>query len=136
MNPFEFVNAINSQSKKDIMTGTENDELAESSYVPFVVNRALSYFPDTLMHANCMNIHHILDHKAQFHYLLNIVRPARRMSKWAKKTDGDLQLVMQYYNYGIDKAKQALPLLSSEQLSIIKTTLQIGIEDDNTRRSS
>lgn len=133
MSPFDFVNAINSQSKKDLMTGTENDELAESSYVPFVVNRALSYFPDTLMHANYMNIHHILDYKPQFHYLLNIVRPARRMSKWAKKQDGDLQLVMQYYNYSIDKAKQALPLLSLEQLSIIKIKLQSGIENEYYR---
>jgi len=130
MSPFDFVNAINSQSKKDIMTGTENDELAESRYVPFVVNRALSYFPDTLMHANCMNIHHILDHKPQFHYLLNIVRPARRMSKWAKKQDSDIQLIMQYYSYSVDKAKQVLPLLSSEQLSIIKIKLQSGIENE------
>jgi hypothetical protein len=133
MSPFDYVNAINSQGKKDLMTGTENDELAEKSYVPFVVNRALSYFPDTVMYANHMNIHHILDNKLQFHYHLNIVRPARRMSKWAKKTDGDLQLVMQYYNYNVDKAKQALPLLSSEQLSIIRTKIQSGIEDDNTR---
>ena len=132
MNPFEFVNAINSSSKKDLMTGTENDDLAEKSYVPFVVNRALSYFPDTLMLANHMNIHHILDNKLQFHYLLNIVRPARRMSKWAKKQDSDLQLVMQYYNYNVDKAKQALPLLSPHQLSIIKTKLQSGIEDEHT----
>ena len=115
------------------MTGTDNDELAEKSYVPFVVNRALSYFPDTVMYANHMNIHHILDNKLQFHYHLNIVRPARRMSKWAKKSDSDLQLIMQYYNYGVDKAKQALPLLSSEQLSIIRTKIQSGIEDDNTR---
>lgn len=133
MSPFDFVNAINSQSKKDIMTGTENDELAEASYVPFVVNRALSYFPDTLMHANCMNIHHILDYKPQFHYLLNIVRPARRMSKWAKKQDSDLQLVMQYYSYSVDKAKQALSLLSTEQLSIIRTKLQSGIENEYYR---
>ncbi len=130
MSPFDFVNAINSAKKPDLMSGTENDELAEKAYVLFVVNRALSYFPDTLMYANYMNIHHILDNKLQFHYLLNIVRPARRMSKWAKKQDSDLQLVMQYFNYGVDKAKQALPLLSPQQLSIIRTKLQSGIENE------
>lgn len=130
MSPFDFVNAINSSKKPDLMSGTENDDLAEKAYVPFVVNRALSYFPDTLMYANYMNIHHILDNKLQFHYLLNIVRPARRMSKWAKKQDSDLQLIMQYYNYGINKAKEALPLLSPQQLSIIKTKLQSGIENE------
>jgi hypothetical protein len=133
MNPFEFVNAINSQSKKDLMTGTENDELAESGYVPFVVNRALSYFLDTIMYANHMNIHRILDNKLQFHYLLNTIRPGKRFSKWAKKEDSDLQLVMQYFSYGVDKAKQVLPLLSNEQLSMIKTTLQSGVQDDIAR---
>ena len=133
MTPFDFVNSINSSKKADLMTGTENDELAEKAYVPFVVNRALSYFVDTLQYANHMNIHHILDNKLQFHYLLNTIRPGRRFSKWAKKEDSDLQLVMQYYSYGVDKAKQALPLLSVEQLSMIKTILQSGVEDDITR---
>lgn len=132
MTPFDFVNAINSNKKNDLMTGSDNDELAEKAYVPFVVNRALSYFPDTLMYANSMNIHHILDNKLQFHYLLNTIRPARRFSKWVKKDDSDLQLVMQYYNYGVDKAKQVLPLLSTEQLSIIRTKLQSGIEDEHS----
>lgn len=130
MTPFDFVNAINSSKKNDIMTGTENDDLAEKAYVPFVVNRALSYFPDTLMYANAMNIHNILDNKLQFHYHLNSIRPGKRFSKWVKKHDSDLQLVMQYYSYSVDKAKQVLPLLSTEQLSIIKTKLQSGIENE------
>lgn len=132
MTPFDFVNAINSSKKTDIMSDTENDELAEKAYVPFVVNRALSYFPDALMYANHMNIHNILDNKLQFHYLLNSIRPGKRFSKWVKRQDSDLQLVMQYYSYNVDKAKQALPLLSAEQLLIIKTKLQSGIEDDKS----
>jgi hypothetical protein len=52
------------------------------------------------------------------------------MSKWAKKQDSDIQLIMQYYSYSVDKAKQVLPLLSSEQLSIIKIKLQSGIENE------
>ena len=132
MNAFDYVNAIN-QSKKDLMTGTENDELAEKGYVPFVTNRSLSYFVDTALYANHMNIHHILDNKLQFHYLLNSIRPGKRFSKWAKRDDSDLQLVMQYYNYGVDKAKQALPLLSDEQLSMIKMTLTSGVDNDIAR---
>lgn len=133
MNAFDYVNAIN-LSKKDMMTGTENDELAEKGYVPFVTNRALSYFPETVMYANHMNIHHILDNKLQFHYHLNSIRPGKRFSKWAKREDGDLQLVMEYFQYGIDKAKQVLPLLSEEQLSMIKNTLQSGVDNDSVAR--
>jgi hypothetical protein len=127
MNPFDFVNAINSQSKKDLMTGTENDELAESGYVPFVINRALSYFPDTIMYANHMNIHRILDNKPQFHFFLNTLRPAKRFAKWVKKqADNDLAAVMEYYGYGPEKAKSALSILSSDQLITIKEKLEKG----------
>ena len=53
-NPFDYVNAINF-NKQDLMTGTENDELAEAGYVPFLANRSLSNFADTIMYANEMN---------------------------------------------------------------------------------
>lgn len=132
MTPFDFVNAINSAKKPDLMTDTENDEIAEKAYVPFVVNRALSYFPDSILFANTMNIHGILDNKLQFHYLLNTIRPGKRFAKWAKKQDNDLQLIMQYYNYSADKAKQALSILSEEQISTIKTIMQSGIQNDDS----
>lgn len=133
MNPFDFVNSINT-SKKDLMTGSENDAAVEKAYVPFLVNRALSYFPDTVFHANVMNVHCNLDNKPQFHYHLNSIRPSKRFSKWAKREDGDLQLVMEYFQYGINKAKQVLPLLSAEQLSMIKTTLHSGVDNDGVTR--
>jgi hypothetical protein len=135
MKPFDYLNAINT-NKKDLMAGTENDELAEKSYVPYITNKSLSYFPDTLLAANEMNQYHFLENKLQFHYLLNICRPSKRFAKWVKQGDSDdLQLVMEYYSYNVDKAKQVLPLLSKEQLSIIKTKLQHGVEDDNLRES-
>ena len=61
MNPFDFVNSINSNNKPDIMTGSENDALMESSYVPFVVNRTFSYFPETVLLANQVNLFPQLD---------------------------------------------------------------------------
>lgn len=128
MNPFDFVNAI-SQTKKDIMTGNDNDELMENAYTPFIVNKALSYFPDTVMHANIINFHNFLDKKLQFHYHLNSIRPSKRFAKWVKKDDNEeLELIMQYYGYNIEKARQVHSLLSTEQLSIIKTILTSGVE--------
>ena len=72
MKPFDFVNSIN-HKKNNMMRDTENDELAESSYVPFLTNRQLSYFPDTLFYANQMNILHNADNKLQYEYLLNSI---------------------------------------------------------------
>lgn len=123
---FDFVNAI-CYSKQDLMSGTENDELAEAGYVPFLTNRALSNFPDTIMYAQEMNVHNHLDKKLQFHYLINSIRPKKRFSKWAKKQeDSDIEAVMNYYKYSEAKARAVLSLLSPEQLKQIKKRLDKG----------
>lgn len=123
---FDFVNAI-CYSKQDLMSGTENDELAEAGYVPFLTNRALSNFPDTIMYAQEMNVHNHLDKKLQFHYLINSIRPKKRFSKWAKKQeDSDIEAVMNYYKYSEAKARAVLSLLSPEQLKHIKKRLDKG----------
>lgn len=101
------------------------DPQAEKEYNAFMVNRGLSYFPDTILYANEMNTLHHLDAKLQYHYLINIVRPRKRFSKWAKKKeDSDLTMVMQYFGYSIDKAKSALTLLSSEQLKVMREKIE------------
>jgi len=126
MNPFDFVNSIN-QSKKDLMTGTENDELAEKGYVPFIINKSYSYFPDTVLYANELNRHNHIDNKLQFHYLLNTIRPQKRFAKWIKKVDNnDLEVVKSYYGYNNEKALEALTLLSSDQIQQLRTRLEKG----------
>jgi hypothetical protein len=122
MNPFDFVNAINSTKQNLIV-----DEATEKAYVPFIVNRALSYFYETLDEARYMNMSPHLDKKLQFEYLLNSVRRAKRYSKWSKKKeDKDLELVQEYYGYNHQRAKEALSILSKKQLSIIKEKLEKG----------
>lgn len=122
MSPFDFVNAI-SQSKKELM----EDPAVERLYQPFLVNKALSYFPDTVMYANEMNRRHLTDSKLQFQFFLNTVRPARRFAKWVKKQeDDDLAAVMEYYGYSPEKAKSALSILSSDQVITIKEKLEKG----------
>ena len=75
----EYLNAIN-HSKDDLLV----DEHAEKKYVPFVVNRCLSYFPDTIMQANEMNMLPNAEKKMQFDYLRHSVRKRKRFSKWLK----------------------------------------------------
>ena len=133
MSPFDFVNSV-THNKKDLMTGTENDALSEASYVPFVVNKALSYFPDTILHANEMNRVHALDNKLQYSYLLNSIRPAKRFAKWVKREDTEsVEFVKEYYGYSTEKAQQALSLLTPENLHYIKQKLQRGGNNDKNR---
>ncbi|NDC95140.1 DNA polymerase [bacterium] len=134
MSPFDFVNKINSSSKKDLIS--EDPEL-EKFYVPFMVNRAFSYFPDTVLYANEINRYGMLDYKLQNSYLLNIVRPAKRFAKWVKKQDNnDIDVVMEYFGYNREKAIQALSILSNDQLTILKNKLAKGGTYERDRQPS
>jgi len=123
MNPFDYVNSI-MQNKKDLMV----DEATEKEYTPFLVNRSLSYHKDCIMYANEINQRHQLDKKLQYHFLLNTVRSQKRpFAKWAKpvKSD-DLECIKQIYNFSDTKAREALRLLSDEQIQELKEKTDIG----------
>ena len=122
MNPFEYCNAIN-YTKKDIMT----DDVAEKAYSPYMVNRQLSYFPDTVLAANEMNRNHHIDNRLQFDFFINIVRKRKRFSKWFKpELISDLDAVKKYYGYSNEKARQVLTLLSTEQINELKNKVARG----------
>lgn len=122
MNPFEYVNQIN-YGKKDIMV----DDLAERSYNGFMTNRSLSYFIDTIMMANEMNVHHHLDNRLQFDFLINTVRKKRRFSKWVKPVELDsIEVIKQYYGYSNDKAKAILSVLTESQIDEMRNKVSKG----------
>ena len=122
MNPFEFLNAIN-YSKKDLMV----DDLSEKAYNPFMTNRGLSYFNDTVLLANEMNRYHHLDSKLQFDFLINTIRKRKRFSKWLKPEESTaVEAVKEYYGYNDEKARQALTLLSNEQINELRLRVYKG----------
>ena len=122
MNPFEFANAIN-YTKKNIMV----DDIAEKSYSSYMINRQLSYFPDTVLAANEMNRNHHLDNRLQFDFFINIIRKRKRFSKWFKPEQiSDLETIKQYYGYSNEKARQVLTLLSTEQINELKNKVVKG----------
>ena len=122
MSPFEFVKAIN--NKQDII----RDDLDEKSYLPYMINRSFSYFPDTVLLANEMNANHHIDNKLQNDFFINTIRKnPKRFSKWNKvKHDGDFEAVKEYYGYSNEKTRSALSLLSAEQINIIKQKVDHG----------
>jgi|TARA_R110000851_G_scaffold107654_1_gene228093 hypothetical protein len=131
MKPFDYINSIN-YSKKNLMRNSDNDELAESGYVPFLTNRSLSYFTDTLFYANEVNQFHHTDHKLQYEYLLNSVRPKKRFAKWVKTMDSDdLEMVKLYYNYSTKKALQAIAILTPSELDHITRKVTRGIKHEH-----
>ena len=122
MNPFKFTDAIN-YTKEDIMI----DDITEKAYNPFLINRSLSYFPDTVLAANEMNRNHHIDNRLQFDFFINIIRKRKRFSKWFKPEQiSDLDVVKKYYGYSNEKARQVLTLLSTEQINELKNKVARG----------
>ena len=114
----DFLTAIN--HTKESLFDTE-DEMVQKDYVPFVINRCLSYFPDTILHANEMNKFNHLEKRLQFDYLSHAVRKRKRYSKWLKdETTKDLDLIKRSFNYSNRKAKEAQSILSKEDIENIK----------------
>jgi hypothetical protein len=123
MSPFDFINAIN-VTKENLF----EDPSAGKDYSAFLVNRGLSYFHDTVVQANTMNMYANIPNEWQFHFLLNSITKKKRFSKWAKKDPATekMKLVQEYYGYSSEKAKEALSILSDEQLNLIEEKLNKG----------
>ena len=120
----EYLNAIN--YTKEPLMDTE-DEQVEKKYTPFIVNRCLSYFIDTVIHANEINKHSSIDNKMQFDYYREAIRKRKRFSKWQKKEITDkLETVKEYYGYSNTKATEIMDLLSEDEIEEMRIYLTGG----------
>ena len=123
----DYLNAIN--HTKERLMDTEDEEW-ERKYPPFIVNKCLSGFQDTIMLVNEINCTPNVDKKLQFDFLLNSLRTRKRYAPWMKaKKLKNLEYVKEYYGYNNEKAKAALDILNDEQISAIKTRLNKGGRD-------
>lgn len=124
MSPFDFLNAIN-ESKRDLFS---EDPHAMKDYSAFMVNRGLSYFPDTVMFANEMNKNSSVPNDWQFYFYLYGIPKRKRFSKWTKRDQNseDMKIVMRHFNYSAQKASDALEILTQDQLKSLREMYQTG----------
>ena len=129
----DFLKAIN-QSKKNII---DEDPMTEKEYLPFVVNRTLSYFLDTVLFANEVYVQSHTDNKMQFDFLLNTIRANRRFSRWLKPEENeDIDAIKEYYGYSSQKARDVLDIFTRSQLSLIHEHLNKGgLKNGRTKRT-
>tara|TARA_Y100000034_G_C6848323_1_gene384533 strand:+ start:1003 stop:1383 length:381 start_codon:yes stop_codon:yes gene_type:complete len=120
----DYLTAIN--YSKDSLMDTDNEQI-EKKYTPFVINRCLSYFIDTILYSNSMNMYPQISSKMQFDYLSNSIRKRKRFSKWTKKElSSDLEIIKEMYNYSNSKAKEVIDLLTPNQIREIDEYLHGG----------
>ena len=120
----DYLNAIN--HTKERLMDTEDEEW-EKKYPPFIVNKCLAPFQDTILLVNEMNQYPSIDKKLQFDFFINSLRPRKRFTPWvkAKKLD-DIEYVKEFYGYNNEKAKVALTILNDDQIATIKQKLNKG----------
>ena len=104
-----------------------DDPMWEKKYSPFIINKCLAPFNDTIMLVNEVNQRHHLDTKLQYDFLLNTIRSKKRYAPWVKADKlKDLEYVKEYFGYSNAKAKAALQILDNEQITTIKNSLNKG----------
>ena len=118
----DWCNSVN-HLKKDIML----DEYDEKKYPAFIVNKAVGSHPDTVLYVNEMNRLHFLDNRLQYDFLINSLRKRKRFAKWMRSAKvKNIEYVKEYYGYSNEKAKQALNVLTDNQINTIKIKLIKG----------
>ena len=121
----DYLNAINFSKEK--LLDTDDTEWTKK-YPPFVINKCLSMFYDCIAHANVMNGYHFLDKDVQFNFFINSIRKKKRFGgKWLKQNVlKDIEYVKEYYDYSNEKAREALSILTKEQIELIKLSIDKG----------
>ena len=95
----DYLKAINKTKEKLMDT---DDKMWEKKYPPFIVNKCVAPFPDTI-------------------HLVN------RYTPWLKaKKIKNIEYVKEYYGCSNEKAKAALDVLNDEQIKTIKDSLSKG----------
>jgi hypothetical protein len=85
----------------------EDSQESKSEYKPYIINRCLSYFPDTIFYANEMNLKNSCDPMMQFDYYLSSVRKRKRYSPWIKKEISlEIEAIKEYMNCSDKKARE------------------------------
>jgi hypothetical protein len=120
----DYLNSLN-VTKENLMES--DDPMWEKKYSPYIINKCLAPFNDTIMLVNEMNMRHHLDTKLQYDFLLNTIRSKKRYAPWVKADKlKDLEYVKEYFGYSNAKAKAALQILDNEQITTIKNSLNKG----------
>jgi hypothetical protein len=138
MTPFDIINDL-STKKTDLIRSSENPELVEKTvFNQWLTNKHFSLFIDSIMYANEANMYSHLDNLLISDLYKYSLRSKKRISKWPKKaSDGDIEVVSQFYNISLRKAEEYYTLLSPEQIEVIKNQMETGGQkNDKNKRSA
>src|ERR1017187_6478458 len=103
----QFLNSIHKNKTNLIDNSDDDPQVVEKDYkkLAYIINRCLSYFPDTVFYAQEMNKRSFLDGKPQYLFYLHGISKASRFAKGMKVDNSEhLEIVKEYYGYSTKKA--------------------------------
>lgn len=90
-------------------------------YAPWIINRCLAKHRDTFYYAFLLNQYPDIPKEEHYEFLLHSVRPSKRFARLAKTAaNPDVALIKRHYKYNDARAKEALKILSEEQVERIR----------------
>jgi hypothetical protein len=124
--PFDFTKAID--KGVDIVRTSDNPEVVLKDYNAFIINRAYSRYPDTTLRVNELNFRPNTPTFMQHDYLINTIVPKKRkFVPWAKPDKiKDIDVVQEYYGYNNERAREALLIMTGDDIEAIRAKLYKG----------
>ncbi len=105
------------------------NEIDESTYNPFIINRGLSQHMDCIFLANEMNKASHLSKRMQHDFLFHAIPKKKRYGKWAKATETDTEVVdflMKRYALSQMKAMEYYNILTDDDLTKLRQQMNTG----------
>jgi len=116
---FEFIDDLSLQKEYILKDSNQKD------YIPYIVNRHFSLFPDTFLLSEKMNRSQNLSKLQHFDYYFNSVSKQKRFKKWPKRErSDDVKVLCEYYNISRLKASEIIHLFDSEKIAEIKEIMK------------
>ena len=124
MSPFDYINNV-SESRTSIW----QDGISETEYNPFMTNRGLSQFRDTVLFAQEMNRYgQFLSPKMQYDfYRLGITHKKKRFAKWHKPDKlEEIEMLARHFNINIRVLENYVSLMSETDYATLIGSLEKG----------
>ena len=95
-------------------------EYIEKEYVPFIINKSLSYFVDCILFVTELDRRSDIPKWDQYLFYYHSVPKKKRFCPWHKvDRDKHLDAVKEFYNFSAAKANTVIKLLTDAQLQEI-----------------
>lgn len=109
---FDWINSI-SMTKENLMLSDED----ERSYEPFIINKAMSMYPDCVVIVNELNKLGTVNKRLHYDFLRFAVRKKKRFAKWPKSIESEhVKVIQEYYQCSVEQALQYLEVLTNDQV--------------------